>query len=113
MEVINQHHIKIDREKCIGCGLCEKDCVAHNIALEDGKARVRAQDCILCGHCVAVCPKAAVAISGYGEAPVPDRGGRLEPEAVLGVIRRRRTIRQFQDREIPEAVLAQVLEAEE
>ena len=85
MEGINQHHIKIDREKCIGCGLCEKDCVAHNIALEDGKARVRVQDCILCGHCVAVCPKAAVAISGYGEAPVPDRGGRLEPEAVLGV----------------------------
>ena len=100
MEVINRHHIKIDREKCIGCGLCEGDCVAHNIALEDGKARVRAQDCILCGHCAAVCPKEAVTISGYGEKPVPDK-----------VIRCRRTIRQFQDREIPEAVLAQVLEA--
>lgn len=111
MEVINQHHIKIDREKCIGCGLCEKDCVAKNIALEDGKARVRAQDCILCGHCAAVCPKAAVTISGYGEEPVPDQGGRLEPESVLEVIRCRRTIRQFQDREIPGAVLAQVLEA--
>ncbi len=111
MEVINRHHIKIDREKCIGCGLCEKDCVAKNIALEDGKARVRAQDCIFCGHCAAVCPKAAVTISGYGEAPVPDQGGRLDPESVLEVIRCRRTIRQFQDREIPEAVLAQVLEA--
>lgn len=111
MEVINQHHIKIDSEKCIGCGLCEKDCVAKNIALEDGKARVRAQDCILCGHCAAVCPKAAVAISGYGEKPVPDQGGRLDPESLLEVIRCRRTIRQFQDREIPESVLAQVLEA--
>lgn len=111
MEVINRHHIKIDREKCIGCGLCEGDCVAHNIALEDRKARVRAQDCILCGHCAAVCPKAAVAISGYGEEPVPDQGGRLEPESVLEAIRCRRTIRQFQDREIPESVLSQVLEA--
>lgn len=111
MEVINRHHIKIDREKCIGCGLCEKDCVAHNMALEDGKARVRAQDCILCGHCTAVCPKAAVAISGYGEKPVPDQGVRLDPESLLEVIRCRRTIRQFQDREIPESVLAQVLEA--
>lgn len=111
MEVINRHHIKIDREKCIGCGLCEKDCVAKNIALEDGKARVRAQDCIFCGHCAAVCPKAAVAISGYGEKPVPDQGVRLDPESLLEVIRCRRTIRQFQDREIPESVLAQVLEA--
>lgn len=111
MEVINQHHIKIDREKCIGCGLCEGDCVAHNIALEDGKARVRAQDCILCGHCAAVCPKAAVTISGYGEKPVPDKGGRLDPESLLEVIRCRRTIRQFQDREISESVLSQVLEA--
>ena len=111
MEVINRHHIKIDREKCIGCGLCEGDCVAHNIALEDGQARVRAQDCILCGHCAAVCPKEAVTISGYGEKPVPDKGGRLDPESLLEVIRCRRTIRQFQDREIPEAVLAQVLEA--
>ncbi len=111
MEVINQHHIKIDREKCIGCGLCEKDCVARNIALEDGKACIQAQDCMLCGHCAAICPKAAVSISGYGEEPVPGRADRLNPEAVLEVIRHRRTIRQFQDREIPESVLSQVLEA--
>ncbi|CAK7079880.1 MAG: Ion-translocating oxidoreductase complex subunit B [Eubacterium sp.] len=111
MSSINEHNISIDHEKCIGCGLCVKDCVARNITLKDKKAGILAQDCILCGHCVAVCPKAAVSISGYEEEPVPSQGIRLDPEAVLEVIRQRRSVRQFQDREIPKAVLAQVLEA--
>lgn len=89
-----------------------KDCVAHNIALKDEKASVLAQDCIMCGHCVAVRPKEAVAISGYESEPVSSRESlRLNPEDVLDVIRFRRTIRQFQDRKIPEEVLSQILEA--
>ena len=56
--------ITIDREKCIGCGLCVKDCPAGKLRLEDKKA-VYTPECIECGHCVAVCPRAAVAIPEY------------------------------------------------
>ena len=69
-----RHVINIDKEKCIGCGMCEKDCIAHNIVVENHKAGVLSNDCIMCGHCAAVCPKEAVAISGYDTQPIPVKG---------------------------------------
>ena len=64
------HKLKISFEKCIGCGQCEKDCVAHNIALINGKAALFSQDCILCGHCEAICPAEAITIDGYETKPI-------------------------------------------
>ena len=107
-----EHVINIDKEKCIGCGMCRKDCAAHNIVIENHKARVLSNDCIMCGHCAAVCPKNAVAVSGYDTEPVPMEGEvRLKPEEVLDVIRFRRTIRQFQNKKVPKKVVEQILEA--
>ena len=69
-------------------------------------------DCIQCGHCVAVCPKEAISIGGYEEAlPVQTKETRLDPAQVLDVIRFRRTVRQFQDKAVPAEVLEQILEA--
>lgn len=109
---MGKHKIKVNQERCIGCGLCVKDCVAHNIVMKQEKASIIAHDCVMCGHCVAVCPQRAVAISGYEEKPVViGQERRLDPEAVLDVIRFRRTIRQFQDTRIPDAVVRRILEA--
>ena len=66
-----KHEITINRETCIGCGLCAKICVAHNIKLEDGKARILSDSCVMCGQCSAVCPREAITISGYDTKPVP------------------------------------------
>lgn len=102
----------IDHEKCVGCGACVKDCVAHNITIQNKKAQVIANDCVMCGHCVAVCPKNAVSITGYEEAPVEQTADvRLNPKEVLNVIRFRRSIRQFQDKKVPEQVVEQILDA--
>ena len=30
--------VVIDKNKCIGCGLCVKDCVGCDIVLDEGKA---------------------------------------------------------------------------
>lgn len=108
---MSEHIIKIDKEKCIGCGMCVKDCVAHNIELRNQKAHILSKDCVMCGHCMAVCPKEAVNISGYTEAPTAiEQETRLNPDDVLNVIRFRRTVRNFQKKDIPDEVLTQILE---
>ena len=53
--------INICEEKCIGCGICAKDCLSNIISIRDGKAVIEDMDnCIFCGHCGAVCPLNAI-----------------------------------------------------
>lgn len=52
----------IDAEKCIGCELCVKVCPSGTISMQDGKARVTGDRSLQCGHCMAVCPVAAVRV---------------------------------------------------
>lgn len=109
---MNRHEIQINPSLCIGCGQCAKDCPTSNIQLKDKKAEILEAECIMCGHCAAICPKKAVTISGYSEAAVEQASSvRLDPQKVLEVIRFRRTIRQFQETEIPAEVISQILEA--
>lgn len=109
---MGKHEIKVAVKQCIGCGLCVKTCVAHNIKLKNGKADILSDSCIMCGQCEAVCPKEAITISGYDTTPITKKENvHLNPEEVLEVIRFRRTIRQFQEKKIPEQVVQQILEA--
>ena len=49
----------VDREKCIGCGVCEANCAFGAIAVEDGCAVVNDR-CTLCGSCVENCEPQAL-----------------------------------------------------
>jgi len=64
--------MKIDTEKCIGCGQCVKDCFPNDIKIVDGKASIKNITCIRCGHCIAVCPKNAVSTDEYNMEDVSD-----------------------------------------
>lgn len=109
---MGKHKVKIHTDLCIGCGLCAKVCVAHNIEIKNKKAGILSEECVMCGQCTAVCPKKAVSVSGYDEKPIEKTGEiRLDPQEVLDVIRFRRSVRQFQKKEIPRAVTEQILEA--
>ena len=43
-------NVKINKETCIGCGLCVEDCSRGAIILNDGIAEVDLDLCNECGH---------------------------------------------------------------
>jgi electron transfer flavoprotein alpha subunit len=53
----------VDKEKCIGCGVCEENCAFGAITVEDGCAVVNDR-CTLCGACVENCEPQALNIEG-------------------------------------------------
>jgi ferredoxin len=53
--------IKIDEEKCTGCGTCVDDCPVDVFELQNEKsAAVRVEDCTECCTCVEGCPESAI-----------------------------------------------------
>lgn len=55
--------LKINKDLCVGCGLCQKNCPVHNIKIS-GKTAVPQGNCALCYRCVNICPKQAITLCG-------------------------------------------------
>ena len=68
--------IRIDEEKCNGCGACARACHEGAIAMVDGKARLTREDyCDGLGDCLPACPTGAISFetreaAAYDEAAV-------------------------------------------
>ncbi|MBM3183340.1 MAG: 4Fe-4S ferredoxin [Chloroflexi bacterium] len=61
--------IKIDEEKCDGCGLCALSCAEGALQIIDGKAKLVSEDyCDGLGACIGECPQGALTIEER-EAP--------------------------------------------
>lgn len=60
--------IKIDAEKCIGCGICVKECPFEAMTMTVGEGGKKLPEtgngCTECGRCVEACPKGAITRTG-------------------------------------------------
>jgi NAD-dependent dihydropyrimidine dehydrogenase PreA subunit len=56
--------LKLDVEKCIGCGMCVTVCPHAVFALGNGKASIVERDsCMECGACASNCPVEAISVN--------------------------------------------------
>lgn len=73
--------IKIDEEKCDGCGLCADACHEGAIGIVDGKAKLLREDfCDGLGDCLPACPRGAIAFE-VREAPMYNEAAVLEEKS--------------------------------
>jgi ferredoxin len=50
----------VDRNICIGCGICVEECPVDTIVMEDDVAEIHMDKCIHCGKCHDACEQEAV-----------------------------------------------------
>ncbi|QJT07911.1 mercury methylation ferredoxin HgcB [Oceanidesulfovibrio marinus] len=56
--------LKLDRDACVGCGLCPQLCPHGVLAMDGKRARIVDPDgCMECGACAKNCPSGALSVS--------------------------------------------------
>ena len=120
-KVPRETKVKIDSELCIGCKACQRVCPTDCIDLIDGKARSLGTMCLACCHCEAACPENAIEVELGAEAVTdfeslsvdsePLEYGKPQASDLLNLMRSRRSCRNFQDKEVPQELLRDLIRA--
>ncbi len=109
-------NITVDPARCRHCNACVEECPAEVFASEKKgsvPAAVRAESCIVCGHCVALCTSGAIAHSDFPPGTVRPIAKEILPgsEALMELFRARRSARVFHKKPVPKDLLEKVIEA--
>lgn len=108
----------VDADKCIRCGKCTTDC--QNRAIEpdpETKLPRVAPDggsgrCMHCRHCLMICPSAAISVDGINPADcIPSAQNLPAYPAVLDLIRSRRSVRNYKQKNVDKKVIAELMDA--
>lgn len=104
----------VDQEKCNKDGICAAECPMKIIEIKDGlPVPVNGADmmCINCGHCVAVCPTAALTHRDLKpeDCLEVNKEWLLGPEQAEHFLRNRRSIRNYKSKPVDRPTLEKVI----
>lgn len=109
--------IRINTEKCTGCGLCVSVCKDFSLEIIDNKVNKKLESCfgcIACGHCMAICPKGAIEIYGRTLSKedlfdLPKKETSTDYNSLLSLCQRRRSVREFKDKVVDKEIIERIL----
>jgi nitroreductase/NAD-dependent dihydropyrimidine dehydrogenase PreA subunit len=105
----------IDKDRCTCCGLCIPACVRRILEEREGTVTVTdSTQCMLCGHCKAICPEDAPQLPTLNAAefgPAPGREGLPRLEQLMALFRSRRSTRIFQEKAVEKEKLEGIIQA--
>lgn len=104
----------VDKELCIQCAECAKDCPYMIIEMVDDYPVVnpeRADQCIECQHCFAVCGPGALSIFGLNPADsTPLKGNLPDPAKMETLMMGRRSVRRYKPEPVDPALIERIIE---
>ncbi|MCJ7687419.1 MAG: nitroreductase family protein [Desulfobacteraceae bacterium] len=107
----------VDENKCKKDGICAGECPMALIKLKDGDGFPELvpggdQMCLVCGHCVAVCPHGALShtLVPVEECPGIDKDLVIDEHQAVQFLRSRRSIRFFKEEAPDKATLQRLIE---
>ena len=108
----NEITLVYDEEKCVGCGMCAKDCPSHCFEMIDGKAHLKNGFCLYCGHCESICSQHALHFEGYSDEVIDfSETPRLDSDELLLAIKARRSVRRFESKKVEKEKIEKIIEA--
>jgi len=113
--LLNVAKIKIDKTLCNKCGDCELSCPWHIFQFQDNNSipqLVNTDLCVSCGHCITVCPNDAIIHTDFKNGDIINVNQQLIPSyhQILELLRSRRSIRAFEDRQVEKDVIRKIIE---
>ncbi len=104
--------INFDSEKCKGCGLCAKDCT-NEVLFQAGKGLPEVtseNNCIDCGHCIAICPNHAIIHTRLADKNcVPVDYSLITANTMENFLLSRRSIRSYHRKSVEKEVLERLI----
>ncbi|MFX1365795.1 MAG: DUF362 domain-containing protein [Promethearchaeota archaeon] len=67
----SNYHAIIDKNLCVGCGVCEERCNMDAISLIDGVSEINLGRCIGCGLCIPTCSENAIKLEMNEKETIP------------------------------------------
>lgn len=111
--------VTINYHRCDACGLCVAVCKGAPLTMVEGVVRVDQGlffGCIACGACMAVCPQDCIKVEGRDlhprdMFPLPPETAHANYSALLTLMQKRRSIRNFQDQPVPREAFEKIITA--